>query len=149
MLNFPGVCVCVCVCAVRRLVLCEELDRSSCGSVLFHGYLPPPGKNTMQKTHPEVFCPISCLTLSSVASKLRVLYSTAVPVRKSSPASAASCSSSDSRPVSIGAEGFPRAGPPPHPSLSDSPGTDDNNKLGQSRYASEITANTVAQNMGE
>lgn len=40
--------VCV-VCAVRRLVLCEELDRSSCGSVLFHGYLPPPGKNMVQK----------------------------------------------------------------------------------------------------
>uniref|UniRef100_A0A7N6FGP6 BTB/POZ domain-containing protein KCTD3 n=1 Tax=Anabas testudineus TaxID=64144 RepID=A0A7N6FGP6_ANATE len=31
---------------VRRLLLCEELDRSSCGSVLFHGYLPPPGKDT-------------------------------------------------------------------------------------------------------
>lgn len=28
---------------VRRLFLCEELERSSCGSVLFHGYLPPPG----------------------------------------------------------------------------------------------------------
>ncbi|MGH0152828.1 UNVERIFIED_CONTAM: hypothetical protein FKN15_059293 [Acipenser sinensis] len=27
---------------VRRLQLCEEVDRSSCGSVLFHGYLPPP-----------------------------------------------------------------------------------------------------------
>ncbi|KAK7913342.1 hypothetical protein WMY93_013553 [Mugilogobius chulae] len=27
---------------VRRLQMCEELDRSSCGSVLFHGYLPPP-----------------------------------------------------------------------------------------------------------
>ncbi|KTF85739.1 hypothetical protein cypCar_00006735 [Cyprinus carpio] len=27
---------------VRRLLLCEELERSSCGSVLFHGYLPPP-----------------------------------------------------------------------------------------------------------
>ncbi|XP_056868290.1 BTB/POZ domain-containing protein KCTD3 isoform X2 [Takifugu flavidus] len=77
---------------VRRLVLCEELDRSSCGSVLFHGYLPPP----------------------------------VVPAHKSSPASAASCSSSDSRSGSIGAEGFTRAGPPPHPSLSDSPGTDDN-----------------------
>lgn len=31
---------------VQRLLLCEELERSSCGSVLFHGYLPPPGKNT-------------------------------------------------------------------------------------------------------
>uniref|UniRef100_A0A8C2G4N4 BTB/POZ domain-containing protein KCTD3-like n=1 Tax=Cyprinus carpio TaxID=7962 RepID=A0A8C2G4N4_CYPCA len=29
---------------VRRLLLCEELERSSCGSVLFHGYLPPPGR---------------------------------------------------------------------------------------------------------
>uniref|UniRef100_A0A674M9V3 BTB/POZ domain-containing protein KCTD3 n=1 Tax=Takifugu rubripes TaxID=31033 RepID=A0A674M9V3_TAKRU len=37
---------------VRRLVLCEELDRSSCGSVLFHGYLPPPGKNTMSPSSP-------------------------------------------------------------------------------------------------
>ena len=36
--------LCVCVYSpVRRLLLCEELDRSSCGSVLFHGYLPPPG----------------------------------------------------------------------------------------------------------
>uniref|UniRef100_A0A672LMT2 Potassium channel tetramerization domain containing 3 n=1 Tax=Sinocyclocheilus grahami TaxID=75366 RepID=A0A672LMT2_SINGR len=29
---------------VRRLLLCEERERSSCGSVLFHGYLPPPGR---------------------------------------------------------------------------------------------------------
>lgn len=29
--------------SVRRLLLCEEIERSSCGSVLFHGYLPPPG----------------------------------------------------------------------------------------------------------
>uniref|UniRef100_A0A673IGA3 BTB/POZ domain-containing protein KCTD3-like n=1 Tax=Sinocyclocheilus rhinocerous TaxID=307959 RepID=A0A673IGA3_9TELE len=29
---------------VRRLLLCEELERSSCGSVLFHGYFPPPGR---------------------------------------------------------------------------------------------------------
>uniref|UniRef100_A0A8C9AM59 SH3KBP1-binding protein 1 n=1 Tax=Prolemur simus TaxID=1328070 RepID=A0A8C9AM59_PROSS len=28
--------------AVRRLQLREELDRSSCGNVLFNGYLPPP-----------------------------------------------------------------------------------------------------------
>uniref|UniRef100_A0A8C7XJL1 BTB/POZ domain-containing protein KCTD3 n=1 Tax=Oryzias sinensis TaxID=183150 RepID=A0A8C7XJL1_9TELE len=35
---------------VRRLLLCEELDRSSCGSVLFHGYLPPPGKGDVKKT---------------------------------------------------------------------------------------------------
>uniref|UniRef100_A0A6Q2YKS5 BTB/POZ domain-containing protein KCTD3 n=1 Tax=Esox lucius TaxID=8010 RepID=A0A6Q2YKS5_ESOLU len=29
---------------VRKLQLCDELDRSSCGSVLFNGYLPPPGR---------------------------------------------------------------------------------------------------------
>ncbi|XP_078107679.1 BTB/POZ domain-containing protein KCTD3 isoform X1 [Sander vitreus] len=81
---------------VRRLLLCEELDRSSCGSVLFHGYLPPP----------------------------------AIPARKSSPASAASGPSSDERPGLSGAEGFTRVGPPPHPSLSGSTGTDDNHKLG-------------------
>ncbi|XP_051235284.1 BTB/POZ domain-containing protein KCTD3 isoform X1 [Dicentrarchus labrax] len=81
---------------VRRLLLCEELDRSSCGSVLFHGYLPPP----------------------------------AIPARKLSPASAATGSSSDERPGPGGAEGFTRVGPPPHPSLSGPPGTDDNHKLG-------------------
>lgn len=32
--------------AVRRLQLREELDRSSCGNVLFNGYLPPPGVNS-------------------------------------------------------------------------------------------------------
>ncbi|XP_026234666.1 BTB/POZ domain-containing protein KCTD3 [Anabas testudineus] len=81
---------------VRRLLLCEELDRSSCGSVLFHGYLPPP----------------------------------AIPARKPSSASAATGSSSDERPGPSGAEGFTRAGPPPHPSLPGSPGIDDNHKLG-------------------
>ncbi|XP_028830799.1 BTB/POZ domain-containing protein KCTD3-like isoform X1 [Denticeps clupeoides] len=41
---------------VRRLLLCEELDRSSCGSVLFHGYLPPPvvplRKSTAEEERP-------------------------------------------------------------------------------------------------
>ncbi|XP_034737576.1 BTB/POZ domain-containing protein KCTD3 isoform X2 [Etheostoma cragini] len=35
---------------VRRLLLCEELDRSSCGSVLFHGYLPPPAVPARKST---------------------------------------------------------------------------------------------------
>lgn len=30
--------------SVRKLQLCDELDRSSCGNVLFNGYLPPPGR---------------------------------------------------------------------------------------------------------
>uniref|UniRef100_A0AAQ5YAB9 BTB/POZ domain-containing protein KCTD3 n=1 Tax=Amphiprion ocellaris TaxID=80972 RepID=A0AAQ5YAB9_AMPOC len=58
---------------VRRLLLCEELDRSSCGSVLFHGYLPPPV----------------------------ILSLTAIPARKSSPASAASGPMVDPRKVLI------------------------------------------------
>ena len=29
---------------VKRLVLCEDLTQSSCGDVLFYGYLPPPCK---------------------------------------------------------------------------------------------------------
>uniref|UniRef100_A0A8C7Q7H0 BTB/POZ domain-containing protein KCTD3 n=1 Tax=Oncorhynchus mykiss TaxID=8022 RepID=A0A8C7Q7H0_ONCMY len=31
---------------VRRLLLCEEIERLCCGSVLFHGYLPPPARNS-------------------------------------------------------------------------------------------------------
>lgn len=31
---------------VRRLQVREELDRSSCGNVLFNGYLPPPGRHS-------------------------------------------------------------------------------------------------------
>lgn len=29
---------------VKRLVLCQDLTQSSCGDVLFYGYLPPPCK---------------------------------------------------------------------------------------------------------
>uniref|UniRef100_A0A671KBK9 BTB/POZ domain-containing protein KCTD3 n=1 Tax=Sinocyclocheilus anshuiensis TaxID=1608454 RepID=A0A671KBK9_9TELE len=35
---------------VRKLQLCDELDRSSCGNVLFNGYLPPPGTQQTLKT---------------------------------------------------------------------------------------------------
>ncbi|XP_076012143.1 BTB/POZ domain-containing protein KCTD3 [Genypterus blacodes] len=43
---------------VRRLLLCEELDRSSCGSVLFHGHLPPPAIPA-RKTSPPAPAPAS------------------------------------------------------------------------------------------
>uniref|UniRef100_A0A8C2WZI5 SH3KBP1 binding protein 1 n=1 Tax=Cyclopterus lumpus TaxID=8103 RepID=A0A8C2WZI5_CYCLU len=39
---------------VRKLQLCDELDRSSCGNVLFNGYLPPPGPHTHTHTHQRV-----------------------------------------------------------------------------------------------
>lgn len=29
---------------VKRLILCEEMSQSTCGDVLFYGYLPPPCK---------------------------------------------------------------------------------------------------------
>uniref|UniRef100_A0A671K5T8 BTB/POZ domain-containing protein KCTD3 n=1 Tax=Sinocyclocheilus anshuiensis TaxID=1608454 RepID=A0A671K5T8_9TELE len=38
---------------VRKLQLCDELDRSSCGNVLFNGYLPPLDPRS------EFTCPIS------------------------------------------------------------------------------------------
>uniref|UniRef100_A0A673ZE18 Potassium channel tetramerization domain containing 3 n=1 Tax=Salmo trutta TaxID=8032 RepID=A0A673ZE18_SALTR len=41
---------------VRRLLLCEEIERSSCGSVLFHGYLPPPGGNNTTINHCVQHC---------------------------------------------------------------------------------------------
>uniref|UniRef100_A0A665TG86 BTB/POZ domain-containing protein KCTD3 n=1 Tax=Echeneis naucrates TaxID=173247 RepID=A0A665TG86_ECHNA len=44
---------------VRRLLLCEELERSSCGSVLFHGYLPPPGED-MKLSNRENELKINC-----------------------------------------------------------------------------------------
>uniref|UniRef100_A0A8C4YV75 BTB domain-containing protein n=1 Tax=Gadus morhua TaxID=8049 RepID=A0A8C4YV75_GADMO len=37
---------------VRKLQLCDDLDRSSCGNVLFNGYLPPPG-NPADDINPE------------------------------------------------------------------------------------------------
>lgn len=54
-------CCCACRCAngtsrcltVRKLQLCDELDRSSCGNVLFNGYLPPPG--TAQHSSSDLF----------------------------------------------------------------------------------------------
>ncbi|XP_069624597.1 BTB/POZ domain-containing protein KCTD3 [Ranitomeya imitator] len=46
---------------VRRLLLCEELERSSCGSVLFHGYLPPPAIPNRK---------LKCEASSSVENKL-------------------------------------------------------------------------------
>ncbi|XP_028048056.1 BTB/POZ domain-containing protein KCTD3 isoform X3 [Monomorium pharaonis] len=33
---------------VKRLMLCEDLTQSSCGDVLFYGYLPPPSKLVLQ-----------------------------------------------------------------------------------------------------
>lgn len=125
--------------AVRRLLLCEELDRSSCGSVLFHGYLPPPGKTTAHtenNTSLEIFAFLKdfffiTLNWHIVACFSCFSTSTAIPAQKSSPVLAASASSSDSRSGPSGVDTFARVGPPPHPSLSGSPGNNDNEKLSE------------------
>ncbi|XP_016767827.1 BTB/POZ domain-containing protein KCTD3 isoform X4 [Apis dorsata] len=38
---------------VKRLMLCEDLTQSSCGDVLFYGYLPPPNYRIQQKGLPH------------------------------------------------------------------------------------------------
>ena len=40
-------CFCTVLIPVKKLALCEDLERSSCGTVLFQGYLPPPGKSVV------------------------------------------------------------------------------------------------------
>uniref|UniRef100_A0A671K2F0 BTB/POZ domain-containing protein KCTD3 n=1 Tax=Sinocyclocheilus anshuiensis TaxID=1608454 RepID=A0A671K2F0_9TELE len=40
---------------VRKLQLCDELDRSSCGNVLFNGYLPPAGTSPEHRDSPFYF----------------------------------------------------------------------------------------------
>ncbi|KAM9817522.1 LOW QUALITY PROTEIN: BTB/POZ domain-containing protein KCTD3 [Neosynchiropus ocellatus] len=93
---------------VRRLLLCEELDRSSCGSVLFHGYLPPPGEPTRDAENAE---------------RLRNLCLAAVPADSSA-------ASSEERAGPGGAEGFSWVGPPARPALPGPAGVDDDPKLG-------------------
>ena len=36
-----------CIILVKRLAVCEELEKSSCGSILFYAQLNPPGKYTL------------------------------------------------------------------------------------------------------
>ena len=42
------------VCVAKRLALCEEVSRSKCGDVLFHGYLNPPGNDYVKETHEKL-----------------------------------------------------------------------------------------------
>uniref|UniRef100_A0A8K9X2B3 BTB/POZ domain-containing protein KCTD3 n=1 Tax=Oncorhynchus mykiss TaxID=8022 RepID=A0A8K9X2B3_ONCMY len=46
---------------VRRLLLCEEIERLCCGSVLFHGYLPPPGTLFPQLLLPRILAFDNCV----------------------------------------------------------------------------------------
>lgn len=60
---------------VRKLQLCDELDRSSCGNVLFNGYLPPPVYPAKRRNRHSVAGP------QFMAS--RVVPVERVPVRRS------------------------------------------------------------------
>jgi hypothetical protein len=61
---------------IRRLQLCEDLEHSQCGDVLFNGYINPPHSNntlltqepTQPPTPPVVYQPP---TTSQVASSVR------------------------------------------------------------------------------
>uniref|UniRef100_A0A8C7Q5L6 BTB/POZ domain-containing protein KCTD3 n=1 Tax=Oncorhynchus mykiss TaxID=8022 RepID=A0A8C7Q5L6_ONCMY len=58
---------------VRRLLLCEEIERLCCGSVLFHGYLPPPGTLFPQLLLPRILHPLAQVNY-------RTLYSLSIPL---------------------------------------------------------------------
>uniref|UniRef100_A0A7N6AQH9 BTB/POZ domain-containing protein KCTD3 n=1 Tax=Anabas testudineus TaxID=64144 RepID=A0A7N6AQH9_ANATE len=63
---------------VRKLQLCDELDRSSCGNVLFNGYLPPPG-TSQRGLRPRLFSVLSpmfpnlCIGQSSDSGMVRII----------------------------------------------------------------------------
>uniref|UniRef100_A0A8C5MP50 BTB/POZ domain-containing protein KCTD3 n=1 Tax=Leptobrachium leishanense TaxID=445787 RepID=A0A8C5MP50_9ANUR len=59
---------------VRRLQLCDELDRSSCGSVLFNGYLPAPIFPAKRRNRHSV---------SGLQASSRTSVNERVPVRRS------------------------------------------------------------------
>ncbi|KAF2355451.1 Potassium channel tetramerization-type BTB domain, partial [Trinorchestia longiramus] len=50
---------------VKRLSLCQDLTASTCGDVLFCGYLPPPGVPTQEPGGSSGSRPASCRVLSS------------------------------------------------------------------------------------
>uniref|UniRef100_A0A671RH66 BTB/POZ domain-containing protein KCTD3 n=1 Tax=Sinocyclocheilus anshuiensis TaxID=1608454 RepID=A0A671RH66_9TELE len=65
---------------VRRLLLCEERERSSCGSVLFHGYLPPPGRvrersgpSGAEGGYPRIVLDFFSITIGSPVDPRKVL----------------------------------------------------------------------------
>lgn len=69
---------------MRKLQLCDELDRSSCGNVLFNGYLPPPGTvNTnpdrMKRQHLSVMMTSVCVCVAVYPVKRRNRHSVAGP----------------------------------------------------------------------
>ncbi|XP_048474238.1 SH3KBP1-binding protein 1 isoform X4 [Rhincodon typus] len=64
---------------VRRLELCEDLERSSCGNVLFHGYLPPPVIPTMRQNRHSLAGPQFVGSRQEAADRVPVRRSNTMP----------------------------------------------------------------------
>ncbi|XP_074990432.1 SH3KBP1-binding protein 1 [Calonectris borealis] len=64
---------------VRRLQLREELDRSSCGSVLFNGYLPPPVLPAKRRNRHSVAGPQIVARLPASTDRAPVRRSNTMP----------------------------------------------------------------------
>ncbi|XP_064293476.1 SH3KBP1-binding protein 1 [Phalacrocorax carbo] len=64
---------------VRRLQLREELDRSSCGSVLFNGYLPPPVLPAKRRNRHSVAGPQIAARLPAPPDRAPVRRSNTMP----------------------------------------------------------------------
>ncbi|XP_029861968.1 SH3KBP1-binding protein 1 [Aquila chrysaetos chrysaetos] len=64
---------------VRRLQLREELDRSSCGSVLFNGYLPPPVLPAKRRNRHSVAGPQIAARLPATTDRAPVRRSNTMP----------------------------------------------------------------------
>ncbi|KAJ8257073.1 hypothetical protein COCON_G00192250 [Conger conger] len=64
---------------VRKLQLCDELDRSSCGSVLFNGYLPPPVYPVKKRNRHSVAGPQYMSGRSGPAERVPVRRSNTMP----------------------------------------------------------------------
>ncbi|GCC35860.1 hypothetical protein chiPu_0014348 [Chiloscyllium punctatum] len=64
---------------VRRLELCEDLERSSCGNVLFHGYLPPPVIPTIRQNRHSLAGPQFVGSRQEAADRVPVRRSNTMP----------------------------------------------------------------------
>ncbi|KAJ4437575.1 hypothetical protein ANN_17720, partial [Periplaneta americana] len=72
---------------VKRLMLCEDLSQSSCGDVLFYGYLPPPCMYIIKTNHIVGKAPMrgAGINISSMTTRRRIKelgFSCRTPTKK-------------------------------------------------------------------
>ncbi|KAG2469291.1 SHKB1 protein, partial [Polypterus senegalus] len=65
--------------SVRKLQLCDELEKSSCGNVLFNGYLPPPGYPAKRINRHSVAGPQYVNGRNTLAERVPVRRSNTMP----------------------------------------------------------------------